>query len=130
MRNVKYHSTNRDRFATIIQHFGKPFTAKDISEADANLSTTTIYRLLEEFEADGLLRKELGADGYAIYYYLEPCENKNHFLLECEKCHKISHVDCRRLQGFAKHISKKHNFEISHYQLVIKGLCADCRAKS
>ncbi len=128
MSNTKYHSTNRDNFEALIEGFNCPFTAKDISEADStNMSTTTIYRLLEEYENNGLLRKNLGEDGSAIYYYLKPCTDKNHFLLECEKCHKISHIDCTHLHHFAKHISKKHDFEISNYQLIIKGVCKQCK---
>ena len=130
---TKSHTSNRDTFAKLIQNFGHPFTAKDISFATTatdQMSITTIYRLLDEFETSGQLRKELGADGSAIYYYLQPCHDKGHFLLECQRCHQISHVDCKQLHKFTKHISQKHNFEVSDYQLLIKGICAECREES
>ena len=120
---TKYHSINRDKFEEIIKSFDHPFTAKDIPF----ISTTTTYRLLDEYVNNGTLKKELGADGCAIYYYLEPCENKNHLLLECTKCHAIYHIDCEHLSRFAKHLSKKHGFEISNYQLIIQGVCDLCK---
>ena len=131
-RQSKYHSTNRDYLLQIVQRRNKPFTAKeianDISE-QSPLSTSTIYRLLDEFTDDGTLRKKLGENPTAKYYYLAPCENKNHFYLECTNCHQIFHLDCRHIRNFAKHISKKHGFLISNYQLIISGLCANCQDK-
>jgi Fe2+ or Zn2+ uptake regulation protein len=127
---TKYHSINRDLFESIIKSYPRPFTAKNIIDAsydESPLSTTTVYRLLDEYEKNGLLRKELGEDGSAIYYYLEPCPSQNHLLLECSVCHNIFHIDCNHLKTFAKHISKKHNFQISNYQLIIQGVCDDCK---
>ncbi|MBR0134426.1 transcriptional repressor [Candidatus Saccharibacteria bacterium] len=121
--NIKYHTNNRDKFDEIIKSFNRPFTAKDIP----HLSTTTTYRLLDEYEKAGILKKVLGPDGSASYYYIEPCDDKNHLLLECTKCHTIYHIDCAHLHSFTKHISKKHGFEISNYQLVIQGVCEFCK---
>ena len=132
-KKVKYHSVNRDYLIQVIQHFKKPFTAKEVCDAIAednnNLSVSTVYRLLDEYTTDGTLRKILGENNTAKYYYLAPCENENHFYLECTKCHNIYHLDCRHLRGFAKHVSKKHHFDISNYQLVISGLCANCQER-
>ena len=125
-KSTKYHSITRDIFEEIIKSFDHPFTAKDIPF----ISTTTTYRLLDEYEKNGVLKKELGADGSAIYYYLEPCSDKNHLLLECTKCHAIYHIDCEHLSRFAKHLTKKHGFEISNYQLIIQGVCDLCRKYS
>ena len=130
----KYHSANRDYLLKVIATYHKPFTAKEISdnlaEQKAPLSTSTIYRLLDEFVDDGILHKNLGDNNTAKYYYLAPCENENHFYLECTKCHQIFHLDCRHLRSFTKHISKKHGFQISNYQLIISGLCASCQEQN
>lgn len=130
-KKTKYHSVNRDFLMQVIQRFKKPFTAKDIADALADnesaLSVSTIYRLLDEFTENGALRKVLGDNNTAKYYYLAPCENENHFYLECSKCHTIYHLDCRHLRSFTKHISKKHHFDVSNYQLIISGLCVDCQ---
>lgn len=130
-KKTKYHSINRDYLIQAVQQYKKPFTAKELSDslhkANAPLSTSTIYRLLDEFVTDGALRKSYAEDNTAKYFYVEPCNDDNHFYLECSKCHRIYHLDCKHLHTFAKHISKKHNFEISNYNLTISGLCSDCK---
>ena len=127
----KYHTINRDYFLQTAQSFRKPFTAKDIAaklEDNENpMGTSTIYRFLEEFCADGTLRKTIGSDNTAEYFYLKPCDNDNHCYLECEKCHHIYHVDCKHLRGFSKHIAKKHFFELSSNNLTLTGICEHCR---
>ena len=55
---------NRNYVMQIAQSFSTPFTAKDvvtkIDEEGNHLGVTTVYRILNEFVNDGLLRKNLG----------------------------------------------------------------------
>ena len=133
-RQTKYHSINRDYLMQIIQQQNKPFTAKELADvladSDASLSLSTIYRLLDEFTDDGTLHKILGENNTAKYCYLAPCQNENHFYLECTHCHQIFHLDCKHLRSFNKHIAKKHHFQISNYRLIITGLCANCQEEN
>ena len=90
---------NRSYVMQMAQSFDTPFTAKDIVEkieSDGNhLGVTTVYRVLNEFVNDGLLRKTLGDNGSATFIHLDNCTNENHVYLECLNCHRIFHVDCR-----------------------------------
>lgn len=122
---------NRSYIMQIAQSFSTPFTAKDIVEkidADGNhLGVTTIYRTLNEFVNDGLLRKTLGENGSATFIHLDNCPNENHVYLECLGCHRIFHVDCRHFNGFKRHAARKHGFDISSFQMTIPGYCAECQ---
>ena len=130
-RHTKYHTINRSYFLQTAQSFRRPFTAKDIAEKleknENPLGTSTIYRLLDEFSSDGTLRKGLAADNSTSYFYMKPCKNENHFYLECNRCKRMFHVDCRHLRSFSKHIAKKHFFQVSGFELVINGVCANCQ---
>ena len=131
---MKYNTINRNYFLQTIQTFRKPFTAKEVlerlKENENPMGTSTVYRFLDEFSSDGTIRKILGENNTVKYFYFEPCTDENHLYLECEKCHHMTHVDCRHLKGFSKHLSKKHDFKISNYSLVLTGLCADCIEKA
>lgn len=122
---------NRSYVMQVAQSFSIPFTAKDIAtkiDQDGNhLGVTTIYRILNEFVNDGLLRKTLGENNTATFLHLENCSNDSHVYLECLGCHKIIHVDCRRFGGLRHHISRKHHFDISNFQMTIPGYCAKCQ---
>lgn len=131
---IKYNTTNRQNFLQAAQSFKEPFSAKDIENAlqkrNSPMGLSTIYRLLDDYSTDGTLRKLLGDDGATKYFFLEPCRKGDHFYLECEKCHQLTHVDCRHLHGFAKHLAKRHSFKISNYNLVVTGTCASCAEKT
>ena len=127
---MKYNTINRNYFLQTIQSFHKPFTAKEImdrlKENENPMGSSTVYRFLDEFSSDGTIRKIVGEDNTTKYFYFKPCTDENHFYLECEKCHRMTHIDCRHLKNFAKHLSKKHDFKVSNYSLVITGVCASC----
>ena len=131
---IKYHTLNRDYFLQTAQSFRKPFTAKEIADRlkdnENPMGTSTIYRLLDEFSSDGTLHKTLGPDNTAKFFYLKQCENENHLYLECEKCHHMFHIDCRHLRGLAKHVAKKHYFDITSSNLIIPGICGNCQEKN
>ncbi len=132
--SVKYHSTNKEFLLELIQHFPASFTIKDIedslSEHNISISTSTIYRIFDDFLADGIVSKNLGENSTAIFHYLEPCTKKDHSYLECIKCHRVFHIDCDHISKLSRHLSKEHNFQIVNSNLTISGICADCQEQA
>ncbi len=131
MATTKYHSTNRDIILSLVKSYEEPFTVKDLEnkllEQNKHLGISTIYRILDEYESAGFLKKSLGENNTANYRYIEPCNAKNHCYLECISCHKIHHLDCKQINSLSRHLNKKHDFELITSSLVIKGLCPNCR---
>ena len=127
------HNLNRDYFLQIAESLHRPFTAKEIAkifvENENPMSASTIYRLLEEFSSSGILHKILGDNNTTRYIYLRPCSDENHLYLECERCHRIFHLDCTHLQRFKYHLAKKHSFIVLNHRLIIPGICAQCQEK-
>lgn len=125
---------NRDFLLELIQHFPTAFTIKDVEESlqqhNISISTSTIYRIFDDFIADGIVAKSLGDDNSANFRYLEPCNKDSHCYLECAKCHKVFHIDCNHIDRLSKHLSREHNFKILNSNLTISGICATCQEQA
>ncbi len=131
MATIKYHSANRDTILSLAKSYDTPFTVKDLEEKldaqNKHLGVSTIYRILDEYESIGLVKKSLGENNTANYRYIEPCEADNHCYLECISCHKIHHLDCKQINSLSKHLNKEHDFKLITSNLTIKGLCSNCK---
>lgn len=99
-----------------------------ISRLDSKYNKTTIYRVLDKLEDDGVLHSFLGKDGLKWYAKCEGCtsskHNDVHPHFQCLDCGK---VDC--LIEFKVSIPKISNRKIEVSQLLIQGKCETCYVK-
>lgn len=130
MKNLKYTTKQ----AGIILEFLKNnpsnhFTADDIYFAlkDRAISRATVYRRLERFVEDGVVRKYLLGEGKSACYQLcNACaDNCYHFV--CSRCKAVSHVKCELLNEIKTHFDSDHNFILDNAKTVFYGVCKDCR---
>ncbi len=122
-----YNTKPRQKVLALIKKQVKDFTAKSIyEELGGEIGLTTIYRFIESLEAEGIILKVSQENNTARYQYVEPCEDKDHFYLKCEKCGKLEHVDCEKMHGLAEHIAKEHHFSLAQTHIIINGHCAEC----
>ena len=49
------------------------------------------------------------------------------FLLRCEGCGRMVHLDCRHLEEVCRHLSSEHHFRIDPRRTVLIGLCDHCQ---
>ena len=104
------------------------FTAAELSEAlraaGEKVGLATIYRQLEKLEKSGMLQRIVTEDGACW----QCCEQDNHdcFLLKCEQCGRISHVDCLQLSPLYEHLSNSHHFAINPRRTMLYGVCGNC----
>ena len=48
------------------------------------------------------------------------------FLLKCERCGRILHLDCAQLSPLYRHIREEHHFIINPRKTLLYGLCETC----
>lgn len=127
----RYHTSNREHIFDAIQTFETPFTARELQihlELDGiYISNSSLYRTLDELSELGALKKTLGPGGAVSYRFVERCRAINHCNLECVECHKIYHVDCKQITDLARHIGRRHGFQLSPRNITLPGLCSECR---
>lgn len=90
------------------------------------VSLSTVYRQLENLSRQGLVHK-IVTDNGACYQYCDGRSHKDCFLLQCEKCGAIYHMDCSHLGELYDHLLTGHGFAINPRRTVFYGLCRKCR---
>ena len=95
-----------------------------IKKLNSKLNKTTIYRILEKLEDDGIVHSFLGKNGIKWYAKCRNCSKSNHTDVhphfECIDCGKI---DC--LTEEIK-IPSIPNREVRSFQILFQGICESC----
>lgn len=97
---------------------------QQLSEADADLSLATIYRVLTQFESAGLVIRHNFEDGYSVF---ELDQGEHHDHLVCSKCRKVIEFHDEIIESRQLEIAKKYGFEMNDHSLNIYGICENCR---
>ena len=94
---------------------------------DDVLGLATIYRQLEKLEAAGAVHKVNTEEG-ALYQYCgrQSQGHRDCFLLKCERCGRIRHLDCSHLKALYDHLERNHHFHIDPCGTLFTGLCELC----
>ena len=104
-------------------------TAGEIAEIlrqnQCPVGLATVYRQLERLEAAGRIHRVDTGEG-ALYQFCAHGGGRACFLLRCEACGRISHLDCSHLPELCRHLETEHRFRIDPCRTVLTGLCAAC----
>ena len=84
------------------------------------ISLATIYRVLTQFEAAGLVKRHNFEGGFAVY---ELDRGGHHDHIMCVVCGKVVEFNDELIEQRQHEIAKKHGFEIEDHSLVIYGRC-------
>ena len=85
----------------------------------------SIYRILEQLDELGVVSKvELG-QAQARYEPIRPDHHHHH--LVCDQCGAVIAFDDAPLERAVDSISKRVDFAVEGHEIVLHGLCADCR---
>ena len=101
--------------------------SEELRDQGSPVGLATIYRQLERLEKAGKVHK-LGTDTGAKYQFCTcAASGRDCFLLKCEKCGTVQHVDCSRLAPLYRHLEEEHGFAIDAHRTLFYGLCRRCR---
>lgn len=101
--------------------------AEELRAKGISVGVATIYRQLDKLEAQGRVHKISTEEG-ACYQYCDHAGG-DCFLLKCEGCGRIVHLDCGRLSPLYRHIREEHHFLINPRKTLLYGLCQVCAGK-
>ena len=109
---------------------GGHLSARQVAEAvqaeAPELHQATIYRALDVFVEDGLVRRtEL--DGRALY---EVAAEHCHHHVVCTECGTVAHVHDEALQSAFARVESESGFTLADTELTFYGTCPDCAASA
>ena len=100
--------------------------AEDLRRAGCPVGLATIYRQLEKLEAAGRIHKVHTEEGSFFQYCPHAEADHNCFLLRCETCGRIVHLDCTHLEALYTHLEAEHHFRIDPRRTVLMGRGQNC----
>jgi len=104
--------------------------AEELRQNGSPVGLATVYRQLERLAQSGMVHKVNTEEG-AFYQYCPHQAEAHHscFLLRCEDCGRIVHLDCVHLQHLYDHLETEHHFRIDPRRTILTGLCQTCSGK-
>ncbi|WP_325246489.1 Fur family transcriptional regulator [Dysosmobacter sp.] len=100
--------------------------AEELRREGFSVGLATIYRQLERLEEAGVVHK-VNTESGAFYLYCSHGEGRRDcFLLKCQRCGRIRHLDCDHLKDLYEHLETAHHFRIDPRRTLFTGLCEEC----
>lgn len=99
---------------------------KECKGKGVSINLSTVYRALEMFEDKGIVDKFTVNDGISSYK-LKGKEHKH--MLQCSICHKQVEVPCPMKQ-VEEIVESETGFVLTEHNLIMKGVCEQCRHHS
>ena len=129
---MKYKTKHRDELIKYLrENSDKHLTIQEISQnLDGKIPQATIYRLINKFLEEGLVRKYSIDPTLSNCYQLVDDDCHEHFHLVCEKCGKVIHLECSEVNHLLNHINSEHKFEINTSKVNFYGICEDCKKEA
>lgn len=92
------------------------------------ISSSTVYRILEELQDTGILVK-IGHEDRQLYYSLCRMPDQHHHHFICRKCRRVEEVDLCNFKEFERVISKNLNCKVENHSVQLEGLCSHCKPR-
>jgi Fur family transcriptional regulator, ferric uptake regulator len=107
-------------------HLSAREVADAVRAAAPELHQATIYRALDLFVDEGLVRRTEFGDGRALYEIA--AEHRHHHVV-CTSCGAVVHVHDDALRGAFEQVARETGFALGDTELTFYGTCRTCRAK-
>lgn len=96
---------------------------KALTDLNKDIGLATVYRVLQQFEAAGLVTRHNFEGGHSVF---ELKQDEHHDHLVCVKCGKVEEFLDDIIESRQNHIAQQAGFTITDHSLNIYGICAKC----
>ena len=98
---------------------------KALLETGEDIGLATVYRVLTQFEAAGLVKRHHFEGGHSVF---ELNEGSHHDHILCVKCGKVDEFIDDTIEKRQKAIAADLGYELTDHCLYMYGICKDCQA--
>ncbi|MFK5969230.1 MAG: ferric iron uptake transcriptional regulator [Candidatus Marithrix sp.] len=107
-------------------HMSAEDVYKALLDVGEDIGLATVYRVLTQFEAAGLVIRHHFDDNSSVF---ELNAGYHHDHLLCVKCGKVIEFVDDVIEEHQRTIAKQHGFKITNHYLYIYGICSTCYDK-
>jgi Fur family ferric uptake transcriptional regulator len=108
------------------RHMSAEDVYRALIETGEELNLATVYRVLTQFEAAGLVSR-LHFEGGHSSFELESGEHHDHIL--CVVCGRVDEFVDEVIEKHQSAIAKRLGYRMTDHSLYIYGVCAQCQAR-
>ncbi len=95
-----------------------------VSQLQKEMNKTTVYRILEKLEKDGIVHSFLGKEGLKWYAKCQGCSSGHHVDAHPHfQCNNCGTIECLSLDV---KIPTVKGYQISAVEIMMQGTCANC----
>lgn len=106
------------------RHLSAEDIYKALLDSGEDVGLATVYRVLTQFEAAGLVTRHHFESGHSVF---EVNEGKHHDHMLCVKCGKIEEFVDEVIEERQRAIAKKAGYAMTDHSLYIYGICKNCQ---
>lgn len=97
---------------------------KILLSEDEDIGLATVYRVLTQFEAAGLVTRHHFEGGNSVF---ELAKGDHHDHIMCIKCGKVDEFADEFIEARQKQIAENLGYELTDHALYLYGFCPQCR---
>ena len=109
------------------RHWSAEALYQALRDVGEDIALATVYRILTQFEAAGLVVKHHFDETHSVYE-LDHGEHHDHIV--CVSCGAVKEFVDPVIEGRQEAIAQQHGYQITDHSLTIYGLCQQCRRKA
>ena len=98
---------------------------KALLETGEDIGLATVYRVLTQFEAAGLVKRHHFEGGHSVF---ELNEGGHHDHILCVKCGKVDEFNDDTIEQRQKVIAAELGYELTDHCLYMYGICKSCQS--
>jgi Fur family ferric uptake transcriptional regulator len=128
--SAKRVTVAKRRVAEVLIGAGDDLTADEITHGvqarSPDVSPSTVYRILEEFEALGIIVHAHLGRAAAVYHLAGTV----HGHLVCERCGATIEIPSRDFDTLSRSLTASYGFLLDRHHVALSGTCVACRGSS
>ncbi len=109
-----------------VRHMTAEDVYKALLESGEEIGLATVYRVLTQFEAAGLVTRHHFEGGQSVF---ELNEGTHHDHILCVKCGRVDEFMDPTIEERQRRIADKLGYSMTDHSLYIYGICPDCQKK-
>ena len=108
------------------RHLSAEDIYKQLVSENVDIGLATVYRVLTQFEAAGIIMRHYFGNDRATY---EMDDGQHHDHIDCTRCGRVEEFVDKEIEKRQKMIAEQLGFELEGHALSMYGICSDCRKK-